>query len=839
MRRSRNEKRKISRINYGQGQEHLETKKRKNKWVILFVILLLLLALGGGAYAYWTYMNQEPELESIELGDATLPRIISWESGYEVNELLPYTTEMDILTMRDTISPLTPQGNLDLEILDYGQEITRFSYVVMSLDGSKILKEEILTEWDDNQITLGLNNVVTSTEESLLKIVLTLSDGTQVYYYTRIMAYNSCYMEQNLNFIAQMQEDIFAKNTESLSVYFSEDTTSSSFQVLTMASGLEQITWGDLSPEIVGDVKWSITECTSLFMSVQLEYQVRIPSETDESVMEYYNVVESYRVGYSTSNAVVELKQYNRTMNQILQADQDIFGEDGILLGIVDEELITYKWNDEETDIAFVQERALYIYHEESNALVQIFSYEEINEEDSRYCNDEYDIQILAVDENGSVNFVVYGYVNRGTNEGKVGASIYYYDALNQTLIEKAFISTTQSFSVGQEEMSQGMYYSNTQNVIYIIAQDAFYKINLIDNSQETLTEDMGVSKYEISDDGMMIAYAIDGNDSSEKCVVMNFETGETYSIFTSNNELVMPLGFIDHDVIYGVYEESATLLDEGGEEITPMYKIEVMSEEGELLITYQEENVFIRDIAISDNMITMNLVQVAEEQYVYSGQDVITNNVEKSTELTTLSTYSTELQLQQVLLQIDWLDEEDMNEVEYVAANLILNSEGIQISYDVEINESTYYAYAYGQLQVISTMASDAIQYASENVGAVVNDNQEYVWRSGNRDLTYTVSNYSAISSRMSAGESAIEIVSAWANQNPVSYTGCTTEQMCYIINQGQVIAAKLEGDSWIMLIGYTGSTMYYLNENGVKQSISMSSLDNQVIELIGDGIY
>lgn len=825
-------RKKITSINYTTS----ETNTKKSKiWIhFLFVIVLGIIGV-----MYWSYSSQEEPLEYIELGEPTLPRIVSIESNYAVNELLPYVQEMDILTMRDAISPLTPQGNLVLEIQDYGAEISQFTYTVYSLDGSKVLKEEILTQWDDNVITLNLSNVVTTVEESLMEIVLTLADGTKTYYYTRVMTYNSCYLEQNLSFIEQMHEDIFEKNTEALTQYFSEEITSSSYQELTQDSGLEQIMWGELSPTIVGEVKWTITECTSLFMNVLLEYQIQISSETDSGEIEYYNVVESYRVGYSTSNNEVGLKQYNRTMNQIFQGGEGTFTDSGILLGIVDRDDISYMANDEETMITFVQERGLYAYYSETNECVAIFSLEEINAEDGRYVNDDYNIKILSIDENGSVNFLVFGYMNRGTNEGKVGVTIYAYEASTGNVVEKAFIASTQSYAVGQDEMSQGMYYNSENELLYIIAQGCFYQVNLIDYTQIILAENVDATTYKISEDGTIIAYLSDESDGTQKCTVLDFESGETYDIAVGDNAKILPLGFLEQDFIFGVYNDDATLEDEGGVEITPMYKIEIRNSEGKVEIVYENENQYIRDISVIDNMVTMNLLEIQDEQYVYAGQDVITNNEVKVTETISLTTSSSEKYLRQVVLTID-IEENSLEEgVAVLGAQLVLNPDTISISYDMEIDEETYYAYAYGKLQVISTMASDAIQYASANMGAVINDRQEYVWRSGNRDLTYTVSNYSTIAARMENGETAIEIVSAWANQNPVSYTGCTTEQMCYIINQGQVIAAKLEDETWIMLIGYTGSTMYYLNESGTKQSMYMSTLDGKVIELIGDGIY
>ncbi len=860
-------------VNYGVypggGPRPMETKKkpRVNIPIILMMLLLVVGSIVGGFYAYskWT-SEDEVVVNMVDFGDPTLPQIAFLEEGYEVNTLVGYTKQMDILTMRDTISPLTPQGNLELVLKPYENEITQVSYQVLSSDGTKILKEEVITEWDEEQITLKLSNVIPDVEESLLEVILTLSDGSQVYYYTRIITYGTSNLSDNLSFVEAFHDSILAQasateqgetsDTEisdtgtsdtatsdtatsqsiELASYLtsSEDTANGSLQYVTMASSESDVTWGTMSPVVLGDVKWSITECSSLFISVLLEYQVESVNE-ETGVTEQYYVEEFFRVGYSSSTASVQLKQYRRTIDQVFDINQVDVALQEIDLGITGDET-KYKINNEETAIAFVQERELYLYVGSTNELVQVFTLEEAESSDARYLNDEYGINILSVDENGNVSFVVYGYMNRGTNEGEVGTGIYYYDVATQILEAKAFVSSTTSFAVGEHDMSHGMYYSSGQNKIYMIAQGAFYEVSLDENTQTKLAEDMTDDSYVMSEDGKLIAY-LDGND----CVILEFETGETNRVAAEGDSQIMPLGFLEHDLIYGLYSTDDTLMDETESEITPMSQIVICDESGEVLKTYENDNQYIKDISVIDNMITMTLVEKEEGVYVYIGQDVITNNQVTVTENGSITTYDTEQKQEQKKLSffLNFDTEMDLDDLKVIVAQLAYSEDTIHISYESSEVEEMYYAYAYGELQVQSTTASDAIMYASDNVGAVVNEDMTYVWRSGSRDLTFTVSNYSSYVSRMSGGESAIEIVAESANQNVVFYTGCTTEQMCYIINQEQVIAAKLENGSWVLLVGYTGSTMYYLNENGAKVSVGMETLDSQVIELVGDGRF
>ncbi|MFI3172249.1 MAG: hypothetical protein R3Y58_07785 [Eubacteriales bacterium] len=787
----------------------MRPKKRIGVWgITTLIIIVIMAALSIGFYMYQKQQNQEEIIVEIEMSEPTLPRVNVVEEGYTVNNLLPYVMEMDILTMRDTISPLTPQGQLTLELVPYDKEITELSYEVLSIDGTVTLKEENISEWEDNQVVLKLQNVISDVEESVLKIKLVTADGIEQYYYTRIVSYGNCYLKQNLDFVAEFHNNVYAQDTEEVSSYLSETNGSSTSGLadVTIASYAEQVIYEGLEVKIVSDISWKITECSSLFISTKLEYRIEV---TEDGKTDTYNVEEFYRTGYSSTTQSIQLRQYNRTTTKVSEeyaVETEQITEDD-----------THIINEEKTAVAFVENRTLYLYNLETSQFAQLFTLEDQGElTDIRSVNDEYDIRILSVNETGSVSFIVFGYMNKGDHEGQVGTAVYYYDTENNTLLQKAFVANNKSYAVGSDELSQGLYYSNTLNKIYVIAQKSFYEIDLIENIQTKLAEELDEESYVISEDGKIIAYQEYTDGVATKLSVLNFETGEQYEVEVESTETITPLGYFDHDLIYGISNKTDNLLDEAEVEITPMYVIEIRSETGEIRKTFEVENEYIRDISITDNMMTMNLVHKEDGVYVYGGQDLITNNevVEENS-----------ITLDQSFTRISPI--------------LIANEEAISITYDNIPIDDMYYAFAYGELQVESSMASEAIQYASANTGAVVNENQVYVWRSGSRDLKYSLSNESSLATRLSQGESAIDIVAQSANQNVVSYTGCTTEQMCYLINQEQLIAAKLVDDSWILLTGYNGDTMYYRDQNGERVSISMSKLDASIKELIGDGMF
>ena len=803
-------------------------KKRINIKPLLLGLGILVIILGlvlGGKWAFKKFTEPTKEIVEIEMGESVLPTVSVEEEGYLVNTLLPYVEEMDILTMRDTISPLTPQGDLTLQVNIKADETDSMSvdgiaYQVVSIDGENILKEESVSIEESGKVTLNLRSVLASGEEGVLKIVSEVKinkDTKKLFYYTRVTPYDECHLKQNLDFVQSVHTAVLEKDKEFLAPYFKNVYAKETgyYDQITDQSHVTDVMWGEHEPQIIGELAWSIKESSSLFTSIQLQYSM---SMTQEGATEQYLVSEFFRVGYRTQIQGTQLRQYNRTIELVTTEEQIV---DKLAQPSETYEWDDYKENKENTAVAFVAGQGMYLYDIENQKLINIYnSMKNVNMEDAfiKYHN-LYDMKILSVDANQNVTFILYGYMSRGRLEGVVGTQVLYYDKGFNTVEEKAFIKSNHSYAVGKTEMSSGVYYSNIQNKIYAMVQNSLYEVDMNENVQHKLASNIQENGYTTSADGKYIGYIRNENIDISCCEVLDYETGKSYQIHQESNEVMYPLGFLERDFLVGFARKTDALVDETGTQITPMYKMEIRDSGGKVVKTFEKEAQYIRDIVVEDNMVTMNLLEKTDIEYLYAGQDVITNNEE----------------VEAITAQGDV----DPADIKTETAILIQNLDSIQIAYDTSSRSNMYYAYAYGDLQVMSAMPSKAIQYASEHMGMVVNEHQEYVWRSGSRDLRYMSTNVAEYANRLSSGESAIEIVAGLANQQVVSYTGCTVEQMCYLMNQRQMIAGKLQDDSWILLVGYNGATMTYLDSYGSKYTIEMYKLEEKIEELIGDGIF
>ena len=110
------------------------------------------------------------------------------------------------------------------------------------------------------------------------------------------------------------------------------------------------------------------------------------------------------------------------------------------------------------------------------------------------------------MDESGSMNFLVYGYMNRGSHEGETGIALYTYDALANSVEERLFIESNRSFAALEAELGEAAYVNNNQQ-FYLYLDGSVICVDL--NTLEYETIDSGVSAESclVSADGRFAAW--------------------------------------------------------------------------------------------------------------------------------------------------------------------------------------------------------------------------------------------------------------------------------------------------------------------------------------------
>lgn len=781
-------------------------------------------------FSYFT--NRGNDNMTADMGAASYPQVSFSCNGYNVNLLSGYARKMDIPEIRDTITPVDAQ-TLDMNIEANDNKISRMKYTVYTLDGKdKLFEKKVKKAGEKVSLEFGGENLLS--EERVLEIVLSLDGDKSIYFYTRIADAAQSNVAECLDYIGDFHENALAKAEGTgigTAIEPSEEGDNSTFQHVTIHSDYNQVTWGSLEPSVEGGERWYIKEMNSTYTSVQLEYKVRCKGEENEE--DVYKAKEFFRVRHIADAQKTYLLDYDRTMEQIFDPTKKVLNEKGILLGITSGD-VQYLVSKDGNVVSFVQANELWNYNKDTDELSLVFSFSDAENSDVRSLTAKHQVKLLSADDDGNVTFAVYGYMNRGEHEGEVGAAIYYYNIEQNSVEEKAFIASDKSYGSAVYELGRFVYYNVKKDMLYMMVDGSLYEINVEKKGKEkkeVVVEGLEEDQYVVSDDGHMIAYQSNGTltDATE-IQVINFANGKERTVTCGDGECIRPLGFVGNDFVYGTAKTADTGKSVSGETVVPLYKVEIQNSKNKIIKTYEQKDIYILEASFADNMITLSRVSKKGNTYTGIADDYITNNEEKEESNIYLEAYVTELKETQY--RLTYADGISDKEPKVLKPKQVLFENPTSLSFEDAQKKDKCYVYGYGELQGIYEKAGAAIKKANEYNGVVVSARQSYIWERGNRDLQYTISGkdseIQSIRDRLNGGEAPIDIMNDISEGKGMDYTGCTAEELLYVLNQDIPVIAMLDASSSIILTGYTESTISYIDTaGGERKNAPYGSID------------
>ena len=262
-----------------------------------------------------------------------------------------------------------------------------------------------------------------------------------------------------------------------------------------------------------------------------------------------------------------------------------------------------------------------------------------------------------------------------------------------------------------------------------------------------------------------------------------------------------------------------------------PMYEIEIRNSNNEAMASYSftDSGIYITDILVEGNMVTLNRVKKSGNVYQSTDQEFITNNEERSDSTIALESYTTERMQSQMRLTFENGIKD--TEPKVLRPNELVSGEPLTITLGGGSEGVKYYVYGMGELEGIYDRAGYAIQEAEEISGVVISSDQAYIWEKGNRDLAYSTE---AETFRRQEGESSLEACERYMEQynaHQVDLTGCTLDQVLYVINKGCPMIALTNADHAILLTGYTRTDITYIDpDTGEEQTVGVGEMEKMV---------
>ena len=614
------------------------------KGTIKAIVLPVVFVLAVIIFSFMT--NQTNEDLTTEMSEATLPVLTLYDGKTAINELYGYTEKMDAAYMRDTITPIGEDRLLPVTVKTYQTAVDKISYEIRSLDAKRLIANADVTSYTENKgmisMELPIQNLLEENEEYLLVIQLESGDR-MIYYYTRIIESQNSYVSECIDFVRQFNDTTFdSEKAASLSTYMEKTTgDNTTLQYVTLNNSLNQVSWAEFHGTRLTTPVPSVKEITPTYNVIVLDYVVTRVGQNGQS--EYYNVEEYYRVRYT--NTRMYLLNFERTMEEIFRGENDSISGNSILLGIRSKD-VEYQTNESGKVVTFVQEGELWSYNQEANTLAKVFSFRGYEGVDDRENYGEHDIKIVNIDEAGSIDYIVYGYMNRGIHEGTVGIAVYHYDSLANTNEEQVFIPSSQSYEVMKSELGQLMYVTES-GAFYIMVDGNVYGIDLNSLDTKVLVEGLSDEAVAISESNRFLAWvdpsAVRGSDTIH---MIDFVTEKVTDVTGSASDYVKPLGFMQEDFVYGVAKSADVVVDAAGNTLFPMYQVKIMdtsSEEHEILKTYEKPGYYVQNITISGYTIYLNRIQNNGTAYVDADQDMIMNREGDSLKVVDTATKNTD----------------------------------------------------------------------------------------------------------------------------------------------------------------------------------------------------
>lgn len=793
---------------------------------------IILAAVFGVTLVVTSLLTHQNNIDlTTKMSEASLPTVSLKENGTEINELYGYTQEMDGTGVRDAIAPLGEDLTLPVIIKAYQSQIEAISYQVRTMDMERLMEEGSVESFfqQDGEVNVELQfeNILEEGSEYIL--ILTLQcDGRDVYYYTRIIRESGYHVQEAVDFVMNFHEQTFhGEDADSLATYLEPNAQAdnTSLQKVTINSSLKQVTWADFKGERIGKPVPSIKEIGSSYNTIVLNYVMTAAGENGE--VEYYNVEEYYRVRYGNSR--MYLLNYERTMNEIFRGESERVTTGSISLGIRSQN-VEYMTNERESVVAFVQEGELWSYNSDDNRLSRIYSFRGAEGIDERENNPQHQIKIIKIDEVGSMDFVVYGYMNRGEHEGNVGIAVYHYDGVGNTTEEELFIPSDKSYEMLKTEWGN-IFYVSDGNVFYLLAGDNLYSINLYSRESKKVLSGLEAGQYAVSDTGRYIAWQdSDNRYHADSLKIMDLEGEEIREVTAGEGEYLLPVGFVQDDFVYGAARQSDVVIDSAGNTQFPMYRIQIIDETGEVVKDYQKDGYYITKAYVENETIFLNRVYQNGTGYVSAEQDTIKNQQLEAGRNIVVETVQSG-QKQSVVQFAFTGDREELTKApQVVVPKEILVKEDRSVTLNTSTEQEIYYVYSAGKIVKATPFVAEAVITADNNMGVVIGDQQKYIWRRGRKssqpvvgdvsvDLSQAGGNSAArcltailqtegismdVEGLLAQGETPKQILEeALTDAKVIDLTGCSVEQVLYYVNLKTPVFAVVNNEA-LLIVGY-----------------------------------
>ena len=810
-------------------------------------ILVLVMIFIGTIFVVNRIDNRGVEEVSVEMEQATLPIVYVRYHDAFINTLHGYTGKVDTTYFRDTITPMDRGQTIELWANQGGDDFGTYEYELRSQYQGDLIENGSVTELNHSdgydKIGITFRTKLEEQQEYVLVLKAMSDEETAVRYYTRVVVENNFHADELLDFVEKFNNALFdkeeAQNVISKSIEPNEDGNNEYLSHVDIHSSFYTITFADLNPTRITKPVASIKEIDDSYAVIQLKYMI---SATTNKVLENYYVTEDYRVRTADENNIY-LLDYNRTQEALFTTDNVDTSSNMFKIGIAEDEDFQFVTSSKQRKVAFTQARQLWYYDYDTGTITNVYGFcQADNYTDSRVTYDANDIKILTLQDNGDIVFAVYGYMNRGIHEGKVGIAVYQFTAEKDRMEEVLFIENNKPYDILEEDMETLMYL-NEDGEFYYFDNDCIVKVDTKTKISEIFIEDVLNEHLAVSEDNHLVGYPNSLlPENTDKITVYNLNTKESKEIAAGSGERLEAIGFVETDLILGRIREGdiETRLDKTV--ICPISTIDIIDKDSKVVKTYGSTGVYVIEAAAKDGVVYLDRVRKINGEFEETTQDFITYKEEENTDkMSTTYKFSDNAYNELYLKFPDFIYVTEKPKL--MMTKHIVNEEDTTVKVTFDHTNKKFYAYAQGKYVTDYLSLNEAVRVAYENAGVVLDENGVIVWRKiavkdyhtvADKVKIYTVTDISdtlaaciymmgmyeeknpdmvLMKQDLENDMSIEDVILKYAGRQGTDITGCDFENGLYYLCKDAPVITRFADGTYVLVTSYNGEKIRYIN--------------------------
>lgn len=786
---------------------------KKQIKIKLIILLIAFVAMGTGTFLSLVFQETEPSMTTMQ--PVSLPLLyMQTPGGTLINPANGYLGEIDGRTVFHGITPLDENRNVTTAIYPYGERITGVTYRVIDLENGRLLEDtKVELESQKKQTVvyadMDIKNLIEKGKQYLLEIRVSTPNYARISYFQRILWQDDLNVEKKLDFVKQFHGYTYsASGLSEIERWIETDGTgdNTNYGHVGIHSTSQQIGWGALQPKVEGSVVPTILDISDAEAQISLNYRVATPC-TGMTYDTYY-VEDYYRV--REHGEEIYLMAYDRRANQRFDGNEDLQASGRINLGIKENDEPCEAMCDENGKYSyFVDSGQLWCYARKENKFTNVFSFG--MEDFSVHVNKtNFHIKIVSVDEKGNANFLVVGYMSRGQHEGYTGVSLYQYRYGENVVEELAFVPVSMMYEEMKDCVGDVAYISGDQ--LFLKVKEVLYSIDLVSREIMVLTENLVDGQYAATSDGKRIAYQM-GTDSEDETGIriLDFALGTETTIEAgaygnkSAYDRIRLIGYIEDDIVFGIFDCRDICAPDGVNRILPMYGIYILDGEYGLVKEYRESNIFVTGASIEGMRVNLTrIVRNGDGKYVSTTIDQLMNrkeNNEKSGIYTDI--VATKAREKEIYLYLP-SSAGNTEEVSLRYSKEVIFREENTLAVDVsDEKEERYYAYGFGRCLGVFHTLKDGVRAAAAREGFVLDSRGMYLWKRAH--------NMNSIVWNDAYKDLTLEDFNA-------NLTGLSLNQILYFISDGKFVLVKCSETGYGILYDYDNSSVFYYDQEAGK---------------------